>query len=204
MYSDENGNKFYHWAIGAAIIVGFGVLTFCTAGYSIPAMATAMASIFSTTIAPIATSALCAGAFIGSALIGGVGLILGGTLNIDGWSWNNASKGFMIGSIIGAIIGGSWGKVHYGMQSIGKMAINVNINTLKYDPSNPITDEGVSYWTRILSENGFFGYNTLPNAYRDITTIDIQKGTNIILNGHHRVYVLKKYGIERINVFIKL
>ena len=203
MYLDSEGKKWYHWAVGAAIIVGFGVLTFCTAGYSIPTMLTAMASIFSTTVAPSAASALCAGAFIGSALIGGVGLIMGGALNIDGWSWESASKGFMIGSIIGAIIGGSWGKVHYGMQSIGKMAINVNINTLKYDPSNPITDEGVNYWTRILSKNGFSGYNTLPNAYGDITTIDIQKGTNMILNGHHRVYVLKKYGIERINVFIK-
>ncbi len=38
-------------------------------------------------------------------------------------------------------------------------------NDLVSDPNNPMTDEGINYWTKTLSQNKFKGYNTLPNAY---------------------------------------
>ncbi len=65
-----------------------------------------------------------------------------------------------------------------------------------------MTDTGINYWTKTLSQNGFKGYNSLPNAYGEIELICVQKGTMVITNGHHRVAVLLKYGVKTIKVFL--
>ena len=74
--------------------------------------------------------------------------------------------------------------------------------SLTPDPTNPMTDAGINYWTKTLSQNGFKGYNSLPNAYGLIEPICVQKGTMMITNGHHRVEVLAKYGVKTIEVFL--
>lgn len=42
----------------------------------------------------------------------------------------------------------------------------------------------------------------MPNAYGMIEPICVQSGTMIITNGHHRVAVLAKYGVETIKVYL--
>ena len=197
---DPSGHAWYHWAIGAGIIVLCAALTVVTAG-GFAAAGTAFASVVSATMAPTALSAVFAGATIGAAAIGTAGMVIGGMSGEDGWSWENASQGFMAGSIAGAVIGGAWGGAHYALQSAGKMAVRVETSSLKFRPDNPLSDEGVSYWTKKLSQNNFKGYNSLPNKYGEITHIDVFKGANYISNGHHRVQVLLKYGVKYVNVF---
>ena len=87
------------------------------------------------------------------------------------------------------------GKV--GLQQAGK----VKTSDLVPDPTNPMTDEGINYWTKTLCLNGFKGYNSLPNAYGAVEPICVQRGTMMIANGHHRVAVLREYGVETIKVF---
>ena len=87
------------------------------------------------------------------------------------------------------------GKV--GLQPAGK----VKTSDLVPDPTNPMTDEGINYWTKTLSQNGIKGYNSLPNAYGAVEPICVQRGTMMIANGHHRVAVLREYGVEMIKVF---
>ena len=53
---------------------------------------------------------------------------------------------------------------------------------MKFRPDNPLSDDGISYWTKTLSQNNFKGYNSLPNQFCDITHIDVFKGTNVIVN----------------------
>lgn len=175
-------------------------LTVVTAG-SFAVAGTAFASVVTATMAPTALSAVFAGATIGAVAIGTTGVIIGGMSGEDGWSWENAFQGFMFGSIAGAVIGGAWSGAHYALQSAGKMAVRVKTNSLILDPNNVMTDEGINYWTKTLSGNNFKGYNSLPNAYGDISHIDVFKNTHIISNGHHRVSVLLKYGIEYANVY---
>jgi len=205
-YVDPSGHAWYHWAIGAGIIVLCAALTVATAG-GFAAAGTAFASVVTATMAPTAWSAVFAGATIGAAAIGVAGTVIGGKTDENGfswdndWSWENSSKGFMIGSIAGAVVGGAWGGTHYALQNAGKMAVRVNTSSLKFRPDNPLSDDGISYWTKTLSQNNFKGYNSLPNQFGDITHIDVFKGTNFISNGHHRVHVLSKYGVKYINVF---
>ena len=92
------------------------------------------------------------------------------------------------------------GKV--GLQQAGKLPVKVNISSLTPDPTNTMTDAGINYWTKTLSQNGFKGYNSLPNAYGVIEPICVQRVTMMITNGHHRVAVLSKYGVETIKVFL--
>ena len=91
------------------------------------------------------------------------------------------------------------GKV--GLQQAGKLPVKVKTSDLVPDPTNPMTDEGINYWTKTLSQNGFKGYNSLPNAYGAVEPICVQRGTMMIANGHHRVAVLREYGVETIKVF---
>ena len=88
------------------------------------------------------------------------------------------------------------------LQQAGKIPVRVNINSLIPDPTNPMTDEGINYWTRTLSQNGFKGYNSLPNAYGLVEPICVQRATMMITNGHHRVAVLARYGLETIYVYL--
>lgn len=103
---------------------------------------------------------------------------------------------------VGSAVTGVGCAVTKALQNAGKISIKVNINALVSDPSNPMTDIGINYWTKTLSQNGFKGYNTLPNAYGLIEPISVQRGTMMIANGHHRVAVLAKYGIETIKVYL--
>lgn len=43
------------------------------------------------------------------------------------------------------------------LQKAGKIPIKVNIKSLTPDPTNPMTAEGINYWTRTLAQNGFRG-----------------------------------------------
>ena len=204
---DYSGHAWYHWVIGAAILVTCAALTVITAG-GFAAAGTALASVVSTTMAPTALSAVFAGATIGAAAIGTAGMVIGGMSGEDGWSWESASQGFMAGSIAGAVIGGAWGGAHFALQSAGKMAIRTNINDLVNNPFDEFAtidpyDKAISHWTKMLSQNPR-GYNTIPNLNGEVEAIRIIKGTNKILaNGHHRVYVMK-YIINNAPKYIKL
>ena len=87
------------------------------------------------------------------------------------------------------------------MQNAGKMAVRVRTDSLKFRSDNPLNDDGISYWTKELSQNNFKGYNNLPNKHGDIAHIEVFKGTNIISNRNHRVAVLQKYKITYVNVY---
>ena len=165
---DPSGHAWYHWAMGAGIIVLCAALTVDTAG-GFAAAGTAFASVVTATMAPTAWSAFFAGATIGAAAISAAGAVIGGKIDENGFSWDNdwsldnSSKGFMIGSIVGAVVGGAWGGTHYALQNAGKMAVRVKTSSLKFRDDNPLSDDGISYWTKTLSQNNFNGYNSLPN-----------------------------------------
>lgn len=200
---DPDGHAWYHWVIGAGIVVACAALTVITAG-GFAAAGAAFASVVTATMAPTALSAVFAGATIGAAAIGVAGAVIGGKTDENGfswdndWSWENSSKGFMIGSIAGAVIGGAWGGVHYALQSAGKMAIRTNINNLV---NNPL-DEFVTVGPK---DGGISSYVRSINATRDYGKIyasKLQNGLYQIANGHHRVAALRQLGYRYVNFFL--
>ena len=197
MNIDLDGHAWYHWLIGAAIIVACAALTVVTAG-GFAAAGTAFASVVTATVAPTALSAVFAGATIGAVTIGTAGLVIGGMSGEEGWSWENASQGFMIGSIAGAVIGGAWGGTHYALQNTGKMAIKTSINNLVNNLEDDFVkvgpkDGGISDYVRSISQTSDYGKifaNKLPN------------GMYQIANGHHRVAALRKLGYKFVRFFL--
>ena len=65
--TDAGGNKWYHWALGGAIVVGCAVATVLTCG-GFAAAAGAVAAVASGSVALTTASTVAAGAFIGSAV----------------------------------------------------------------------------------------------------------------------------------------
>ena len=174
-------------------------LTVLTAG-GFAAAGTAIASVFTATMAPTVASAIFAGAFVGATTIGAAGMVMGGISGEDGWSWENASRGFMVGSIAGAVIGGAWGGAHYGLQSAGRMAVRTDINKLVNNPLDDFVtvgpkDGGISGHVRSISQTGDYG---------QIFAKKLANGMFEIADGHHRVAALRLLGYRYVNVFLVL
>ena len=166
-------------------------LTVLTAGGF--AAGTALLSVFTATMAPNVALAIFAGAFIGSVIIGGIGMAIGGLSTGNEWDCDNAASGFALGTILGAIIGGAWGGIHYGLQRVGLMQVKIEVNKLVQDPINVRSDEAINYWTKTLAQNKWKNYNKLPGQNGIVEKITINRKTMMINNGHHRIEVLKKY-----------
>ena len=197
MRTDENGNAWWHWLIGGLIIAAAAVLTVLTAG-GFAAAGTAILSVFTATMAPTALSAVFAGALVGSVALGVAGFVIGGLSGGNGWSWDNAARGFMWGSIIGAVVGSAWSGMHHALQNAGKMAIKIEIKNLINNPLDEFVTKGpkdgaISEYMRSISQTGNYG---------QIFAKKIGKGVFEIANGHHGVAALIKLGYIFVKIFL--
>ena len=91
---DPNGNKWWHWLIGAIIIIGLGVATALTGG----AAGVILGSAFYGAITGAVSSAVIGG------VIGGISSVVSGDGFFSGFI-EGASTGFMSGALIGGAIG---------------------------------------------------------------------------------------------------
>ncbi len=69
---DPTGEAWYHWAIGAAVVIGFAALTVATCGGSLALAATSVGLVASGVAAGTTATTVAAAAFIGSATVYGV------------------------------------------------------------------------------------------------------------------------------------
>ena len=211
---DPTGNApLWSWLLSGAQLIGGILLCFTPAAPLgvglIVSGATSMASnimsdagidgrtvcIVSNVLSIVGGTVLCFTPFaaIGASMIGS------GVLGIAGGYISESLGGsFELGSAIGNIVGGIVGDgIYKGLQSIGKAGVYVklqdfNVNDLDEFVKLGPSDEALSHWTRMLSQNPR-GYNTMPNLKGEVEVIKIIKGTNNVLaNGHHRIAVLKK------------
>lgn len=72
--TDPNGDAWYHWAIGAAIVAGCAIATVITCG-GFAAAATAVCMVSSGVAAATTASTIAAGAFIGTASVYGMAVV---------------------------------------------------------------------------------------------------------------------------------
>lgn len=106
MHCDQTGAAWWHWLIGALIIVAAVALTIVTAG-GFAAAGAAIAGVF-TGVSVGGAAGFFAGVAVGATISSIVGLVAGGiTSVINGGSFlDGAASGFMWGAISGAISGG--------------------------------------------------------------------------------------------------
>ena len=127
MYTDENGQKWWHWLLGIAVIVGAAFFTVVTAG-GFAAAGAAFAGVFAGTATGI--SGFFAGVTVGAAIGGIISSIGGGlssVLNGDNF-WDGAANGFMWGTITGAISGAA-GVLKFG--DLGLMGARNQFNSIQ-------------------------------------------------------------------------
>lgn len=197
-HSDPDGHlpEWANWLIGAAIIVTTAALTVITAG-GFAAAGVAVASVFTAAMAPTALSAVFAGAFVGATLAGAVGLLACGASG-DDWSWEEASQGFLGGTVIGAFVGGAWGGAHYALQKAGIMAVKTNINNVVVSPKDDFFSVGAK-------DHGILNHRNYISRYGRYDEIYARRLGNSmfeIANGHHRYMALKQLGYKAIKFYL--
>ena len=183
MNVDPNGNKWWHWIVGIAVIAVLAVATVVTAGVAGVGIGTAFAAGFAGAAIGTGVSGalvtVAAGAFAGAVISAGVGLVsgalVGGISSVvngnDFWSGalESASIGFMFGAITGAISGGVKSGITYArttplLRSVSKAEMQ-NIKDLRAFSSNggmeskwfATNKSNVSAWAKWFGQNDYVG-----------------------------------------------
>ena len=176
MYTDESGNKWWDWLIGALIIVGAAALTVVTAG-GFAAAGTAFAGVFTgTSVGGLA--GFFAGVTVGATITSIMGA-LSGMINsyINGENiLEGASKGFMWGAITGAISGGfaslSFGGVgklnnKYTGKAVGNIIQSIGqgaISLISYISRSLIEKSHITLMESLFAFFGGFGGGLIANV----------------------------------------
>ena len=110
MYVDYTGEAWYHWAIGAAVVIGFAALTIATCGGSLAAAGTAVGMVASGSAAFSTASTVAAAGFIGSASVYGTAVLYASSnsKSVDEFC-ERGNWGTVISTTIGATIGSAYG-----------------------------------------------------------------------------------------------
>ena len=110
LYVDPNGNEWYHWAIGGALVAVAAAAVVVTAGGVLPAL-WAVGAVASGATAATTASTIAAGAFIGSSLAFGAEILRADFTSIttinDSADWGTVGKiftGGLLGSAYGFIL----------------------------------------------------------------------------------------------------
>ena len=109
--TDAGGNKWYHWALGGAIVVGCAVATVLTCG-GFAAAAGAVAAVASGSAALTTASTVAAGAFIGSAVAYGSCVVSASASSKSVKEFNRKGNwGTVAATAGGAVLGGAGGYI---------------------------------------------------------------------------------------------
>lgn len=110
LYVDPNGNEWYHWAIGGALVAVAAAAVVVTAGGVLPAL-WAVGAVASGATAATTASTIAAGAFIGSSLAFGAEILRADFTSIttinDSADWGTVGEiftGGLLGSAYGFIL----------------------------------------------------------------------------------------------------
>ena len=207
MYVDYTGEAWYHWAIGAAVVIGFAALTIATCGGSLVAAGTAVGMVASGSAAFTTASTVAAAGFIGSATVYG-GAVLSTALESESVEefCEKGDIGVVVGTTLGGVIGSSCAYSSLNAQNNSSKSsgspgapfkegqragsppqIGVDPNTLKLNTSiHPGKYNAAK--AKILSE-GMYG------------TIEVYSN-GVVYNGNHRVYIARELNIA-VDVFVK-
>jgi RHS repeat-associated protein len=203
MFVDPTGEAWYHWAIGGLIVAGAAALTVVTAGGFAPA-AIAVTQVAGSIIAGSmitvsATTALAAGAFIGSSVVlGAAAAVAASNSKSIGEFLDKGSWGTVAYTAGGALAGGLVASSVKYLQGQGLISGKVNINNIVNNPKDEFVTGGpaqgkITEWIRIIQQTGNYG---------KIYVQDLGNGYYMLADGHHRVAALANLGENVISVYI--
>ena len=112
MNIDPDGHKWWHWVLGALLIIATAIFAFVTAGAAAVVANAAIAGVegvlSSATIGLASISSFATVLAISTVTTATIGFVLGGISYDNGnveWNWENASQGFMWSALSGFAAG---------------------------------------------------------------------------------------------------
>ena len=106
--ADPTGEAWWHWVIGAAVVVGFGVLTVATCGGSVALAAASVGLVANGIAAATTATTIAAAAFIGSSTVYGMAVLSAVFTSSSVQEFNDQGNwGTVISTAGGAFFGGT-------------------------------------------------------------------------------------------------
>jgi RHS repeat-associated protein len=123
---DPGGDAWWHWAIGAAIVVGCAAAVVMTAGGAVPALMAVAGAINGAAVAVSTSTAIATGAFIGSATVYGTLALSASANSTSVKEFNDQGNWLTVGATAGgALFGG--GSAWFDAREPRKFAIGENM-----------------------------------------------------------------------------
>ena len=152
---DPLGRAWWHWALGAAIVVGCGVATVVTCG-GFAAAAAAVCSVAGGCAAATTAATVSAGAFIGSSAVLGASAAISALESSSVQDFNKKGNwGTVAGTAGGAVLGGAG--AYFGLTSPGSSGSTKQIET-----GSKITNDIIDL-PRVGSALKTDSYHAFPN-----------------------------------------
>ena len=179
--TDSTGHAWWHWAIGAAVVVACAVAVVATAGGAAAGLA-AVAAVGNGMAAATTASTIAAGAFIGSAsAFGTAALVAAGTSSSPQEFADQGNWGTVTATVTGAAVGGAGGLAMSKGASSSKTS-NVSSKSVgkPFNPKGPKLQIGVDPKTLTPSKN----LKTLdPIRLRDAEIFGRDQALRVYRNG---------------------
>ena len=201
MLIDPTGEAWWHWAIGAAVVVACAVAVVVTAGGAAAGIA-AVSSVASGVAATTTASTIAAGAFIGASVAyGSAALITASTVNSAEEFAKEGDWGTVIDTTLGAVIGGTYG---YHIAKIQLTQVQYNPGK-DFQPNGPNVQLGVNPNTLTPTKDlSTLSPYRMNNAFKYGGNQAISvTNTGVILDGHHRVAHAIKNG-QMVDVIVEV
>ncbi|MBQ7444862.1 MAG: hypothetical protein IJS71_02845 [Clostridia bacterium] len=194
---DPSGKAWWHWAIGAAIVVACAAATVITCG-GFAAAATTVGLVASGIAGVTTASTIAAGAFIGSAAVYGMAVLSAASTSNSVEEFNEkGNSGTVVATAGGAIIGAAIFEIRKLLQKSGIVPTKVKLDRIVNNPSDDFVTVGpaegvIENYIKSIPQDG----------YGKIFVSEIGEGLYQIADGHHRIAALRALGYEIINVFL--
>ena len=142
---DPMGNAWYHWALGAAIVVACAAATVITCG-GFAAAATAVCMVGSGVAAATTASTIAAAAFIGSATVYGSAVFLAASTSHSVDEFNDQGNwGTVVSTALGGLAGGAYGYDMARAQLPQSTQQTTNYGTSRPDPKSSPNSRYLQY-----------------------------------------------------------
>ena len=187
---DPTGEAWWHWAIGATVVVGFGVLTVAMCGWNLALAATSVGLVANGVAAASAATTIAAAAFIGSATVYGTAALAAASNSnslqdfADQGSW-----GTVAATIGGGILSGYGGyKMSQALTSTTTNTTPTRSHTTGVGSPDNNVNPGGSY-TKLDNNGNIYSYTQFDDMGRQTMRIDFQGKPHAGVLPHIHMYI---------------
>ena len=193
---DPNGEAWYHWALGAAIVAACAIATVVTCGGF--AAATAVGLVSSGVAAATTASTIAAGAFIGSATAYGMAAFAAITTSDSVQEFcNEGNWGTVAATAGGALLGGYAGYTMSKAQATQTTTTGNTKPTVRHTSgvgnTNKNINPGGSY-TKLDNNGNLYSYTQFDNLGQQTMRMDFQGRPHVDVLPHIHLYTYPQQG----------